>query len=188
MGDGSRDLQVPWHEFFGEYFQNETILDVGSGLGNSKLRLSHGNNIVTTQETNPNYSNLVDITDNVKKIKKKFSVVTAFEVIEHVEDMTKIEFLKELKRLSTKYIVVSTPNAVFIPRDWHIKPQEFIDLLEEDFQGWEIQFFTRTRANNLDLVEKVDAEDFINNTTSVQMAIMLEKKKNVKSKRSRKTN
>jgi 2-polyprenyl-3-methyl-5-hydroxy-6-metoxy-1,4-benzoquinol methylase len=189
MGDGSRDLQAPWHNFFGKLFTDETILDVGAGMGKSKERLATGNNIVTTQELNSNFKDMVDISTEVSKIKKKFSVVTAFEVLEHTEEygMDKKTFLKELKRLAKKYIVISTPNAIFIPREWHITPQEFLDLLDEDFQGWEVKFFTRTRANNMDLVEEVDHSEFINNTTSVQVAIMLEKK-NVKSKKSGNTN
>src|SRR3990172_7790623 len=77
------DLQADLHFFFDTLVAGKTVLDVGAGLGRSKVRIRH--NRVTTYEPSKHCQNLVDICSPVLP-EGLFDVVTAFEVIEHVQD------------------------------------------------------------------------------------------------------
>ena len=105
---GREDVQVNYHNFIANLFQNFEILDVGAGLCDSKPRLSASGNRVTTQDVGPDLP--VDIKVGIEQIpSNSYDVVTAFDVIEHVEK--DIEFVNHLLRISRKFVVISTPNA-----------------------------------------------------------------------------
>jgi len=70
--------------------------------------LEVNNNRVITQDIGPDLP--VDLKVDVSEIPSNtYEVVTAFDVVEHV--VNDIEFVNHLLRISSKYIVLSTPNT-----------------------------------------------------------------------------
>lgn len=104
---GREDKQYGWQNLFGNLLQETTILDVGAGLGYSRQRLKSNNNKVTLQDPGPNLP--VDISAGIETIESKsFDVVTAFDVIEHIENNK--EFISHMLRIAKRLIVITTPN------------------------------------------------------------------------------
>ena len=85
--------------------KNRLWLDVGAGLGHSKARISQHGFIPVTQDPAPDLN--VDISLPLQDVVGQFGVVSAFDVIENVEDVA--SFLKNLRRLSCGYVVISAP-------------------------------------------------------------------------------
>lgn len=112
------DLQADLHFFCDWLLVGKTILDVGAGLGKSKVRMRH--NRVQTYEPSPACRHLVDYGANEPL--PRLQVTTAFEVIEHVED--DIGFLRMLDDLSTEAVVLSTPN-------WNVSRCESVNHYRE---------------------------------------------------------
>jgi len=129
---GRRDSQPGWQNFIGRTLIKKSILDIGSGLGNSRPRLSQNENIVTLQEPAPELK--ADIKKDISKIQdNSFQYVTAFDVIEHIPDDK--TFIKHMFRICKEGIFISTPNYnVFKCKNkYHIreyKPEELINLSE----------------------------------------------------------
>jgi len=128
MGDGTLDLQEVWHRFAGGLFHGQTILDVGAGIGRSKDRLSINGNIVTTQDTERSFIEKVDLIIDTDKISGTWSVVTAFDVIEHSSSPDR--FLKTLWRLAERAVFFTTPNAAKSPAPWHWHLDQLIKMCE----------------------------------------------------------
>lgn len=103
--DRHLDLNGDLHLFFDWLVTGKTVLDVGAGLGKSKARIRH--NRVTTYEHSPHCLGLVDVS-SPEPPPGPFDVVTAFEVLEHVQDDE--GFLRMLDRLATQAIFLTTPN------------------------------------------------------------------------------
>lgn len=104
---GRGDAQFGWHLFVGNLYKNKRILDVGAGLGLSKSRLGVNGNSVTLQDPAPSLP--CDITSPVEDIMDgSFDVVTAFDVLEHVEK--DVEFVAQLVRIAREKVVFTTPN------------------------------------------------------------------------------
>jgi hypothetical protein len=102
---GREDLQAGWHAWAGEFLWEAGVLDVGAGLGRSRGRLRTGS--VTLQDVGPGLP--VDIRADVSLIDaKSYDAVTAFDVIEHVEDDE--TFLAHLVRIARKWVILTTPN------------------------------------------------------------------------------
>ena len=97
------DLQADLHFFFDTLVQGKRVLDVGAGLGKSKARIRH--NRVTTYEPSLACAGLVDTQVCPAE---PFDLVTAFEVLEHIEDDE--GFLRGLDRLATQGVFLTTPN------------------------------------------------------------------------------
>ncbi len=55
---------------------------------------------------------IANFIDNISKIKKKFDVITAFEVIEHMDYYQLVKFKKNIDKLLKKggKLIISTPN------------------------------------------------------------------------------
>ena len=85
--------------------KNRLWLDVGAGLGFSKDRISPHGFIPVTQDPAPDLN--VDITLPLDDVVGEFSVVSAFDVIGHVQDVPSL--LASLRRLSCGYVVISAP-------------------------------------------------------------------------------
>jgi hypothetical protein len=125
------DLQADLHFFFDTLVTGKRVLDVGAGLGKSKARIRH--NRVITYEPSPACRGLVDLAEWPTA---PYDVVTAFEVLEHVQDDA--GFLRQLESLATQAIFLTTPN-------WHVAqcqsadhyreytPDEFGGLIETVF-------------------------------------------------------
>ena len=107
LAAGRADVQADAHYFFDTLFAGCTVLDVGAGLGKSKERITR--NKVTTQDIDVRLrdAGLVDIT---KLPDQRFDVVTAFDVIEHVQD--DLGFLMSLAARARRAAFLTTP-------DWH---------------------------------------------------------------------
>ncbi|MDB5342011.1 MAG: hypothetical protein JWP89_388 [Schlesneria sp.] len=128
---GREDLQSGWHSFFGNWFCNQEILDVGAGLGRSKHRLATNGNRVTTLDVAPQLP--VDQHGDVADIAEaSFDVVSAFDVIEHVDD--DVGFVEQLLRIARTAVVLTTPNiwVSHCGNPYHIReysPALLLDLL-----------------------------------------------------------
>lgn len=105
--EGREDQQAGWQQYVGWLFWWCKILDVGAGLGKSRERLARNENTVTLQDVAPGLP--VDITDPIETIPdKSYDLVTAFDVIEHVDD--DLDFMFHLCRIARKWVFISTPN------------------------------------------------------------------------------
>jgi hypothetical protein len=128
--EGRRDSQSEWQKFVGLTHRDTNILDVGSGLGQSRPRLSINNNRVTLLEPAPNMpADITGIIDDQED--SSYELVTAFDVIEHLEE--DVKFLGNLFRVCSNKVFLTTPNFnVFgCKNKYHIreyKPEELADL------------------------------------------------------------
>lgn len=109
---GREDTQAAWHtlvaEFLAERDQPCTLLDVGTGLGKARERLNSGIVHVWTQDPGPKLT--PDYTQDVSEIRSRsFDIVTAFDVIEHVQDYR--AFANNLLRIARDLVILTTPNA-----------------------------------------------------------------------------
>jgi 2-polyprenyl-3-methyl-5-hydroxy-6-metoxy-1,4-benzoquinol methylase len=128
--DGREDGQSNWHSFFGQHFHNTTILDVGSGLGHSKARLSVNGNEVTTLDVAPGL--VVDLSCSIYDIEdNSYDIVTCFDVIEHIADDT--NFLEKLYKIAKKGVVITTPNFTFSQNKnpYHVREYTPAQLLQK---------------------------------------------------------
>ena len=85
-------------------FTDRSWLDVGAGLARSKQRIERHKFTVSTQDTAPGLP--VDYTDTIAALsaRKRFDVVSAFDVIEHIPTMDMLKaFLYDLRRLARAY-------------------------------------------------------------------------------------
>jgi hypothetical protein len=159
MGDGSGDLQKTWHEFVASLFSNETIIDIGAGLGKSKERLGKNNNKVTTQEINRAMMNKVDIICEIREIMRNvYDVVTSFDVVEHTIDPSL--FIRTIDYIAKKAIFVTTPNVEYSPGPWHFTEEGFLELIKNNIEKYEIiKYYYRYKfSNGKDIIidEKID--------------------------------
>lgn len=106
LSAGRQDLQHDCHMFFDTLFANCTVLDVGAGLGVSKSRIRH--NKVTTHDIDTRLAHLVDVVGDLPAT--AYDVVTAFDVIEHVQD--DVGFLADISFRAARALFLTTPNWV----------------------------------------------------------------------------
>lgn len=175
MTEGPKDLQSVWHKFIGNSFDNKTILDIGAGKGLSRERLKKNNNKVTLQDANRSLMNNIDLLVSVEKIIDKFDVVVSFDVIEHVIDPD--EFLRNLYRITNKYIFFTTPNNYKYPSPWHYKPEELINIINKtEISNLQIRFYGRYKGEYFDFVREITKDNFLNDKKIHYIGIMLIKR------------
>jgi len=160
MNSVPADLQKVWHDYFGNLIKNSTILDVGSGQGFSKERLSVGNNLVTTSDSNRAMMNNVDLLVDIRDLEclsGTWDYVTAFDVIEQVCFLP-TRFLMNLRAVSKIAFVVTTPNGLIHTNPWHYTPSQFIDMaINCEGRRW----FARYKGSDFDKVEEVKVEELL---------------------------
>lgn len=100
------DLHAELHLFFDCLVTGKTVLDVGAGLGKSKARMRH--HAVTTFDPSPQVAGMVDVCQPTMP-GGRWQVVTAFEVLEHVDDAA--GFLRDCGARATEAVFLTTPNA-----------------------------------------------------------------------------
>lgn len=100
------DLQADLHFFFDTLVTGKTVLDVGAGLGRSKSRIRH--NTITTHEPSEHCRELVDIC-SPQIPDGLFDIVTAFEVIEHVQQDE--GFLWDINAHALQAVFLTTPAS-----------------------------------------------------------------------------
>jgi len=161
---GPPDLQIPWHRFFGQYFENKSILDIGSGRGNSKTRLEINGNYVLTHDVNRALMNQVDIVCMTSRLMGVWDIVTAFDVIEHVCYNAE-NFVQELFSLSCEAVLISTPNKNECDKDWHYFPEEFMDIIDRAASFTNKFYFQRFKHHDVDEVREVSRKEFITNSS-----------------------
>lgn len=190
--EGREDLQIYWHNFISNYIKDSSILDVGSGLGFSKQRLSKNGNTVYTQEPAPEL--VADFKQDISQFEDElYDYVVSFDVIEHVEQDE--IFLKNLFRICKKGVFIATPNYFTSKNSnpYHIreyKPQELIELCEKFTNNLkffsdcgkdiEIQFYREHLRKEPFVVYKIEenTKDFFANLdhTVPHLGVMLIKK------------
>lgn len=118
--------------FFEEYHrqENQTVLDVGAGLGRSKERIGN----LTTQDTCVGLD--VDIHEPLEMITERWDWVTAFDVIEHVPN--DIRFLYNMLEHCNYGVFITTPNFAVskCANEYHVReylPLQFKQLLRTVF-------------------------------------------------------
>jgi 2-polyprenyl-3-methyl-5-hydroxy-6-metoxy-1,4-benzoquinol methylase len=106
-GVGREDCQVGWHALAAERVRGLDILDVGAGLGFSRERLARTARRVRLQDPGPGLG--TDLSTPVEDLASgEAEAVTAFDVLEHVEDDR--GFVEHLLRLATRAVFLTTPN------------------------------------------------------------------------------
>lgn len=171
--EGRIDSQNGWQTFVGGSVKLMTILDVGSGLGHSRVRLQQNENIATLLEPAPGMpSDICGIIDDQED--ESYDITTAFDVIEHIEEDEK--FLGNLLRVCKRYSFLSTPNFnVFgCQNKYHIreyKPEELADMCLEKAQ--KVRFFVCQNNYGNNPVE-VSEEDF-RKTMAPALGVLLQK-------------
>lgn len=172
--EGRRDSQSGWQVFVGRAFSNTTILDCGSGLGQSRPRLSVNENKVTLLEPAPDMpADIRGIIDDQPD--DAYELVTSFDVIEHIPDDEK--FLDNLLRVSSKAVFITTPNyKVFgCKNKFHVreyKPEELADMCLERSDSVRFFICNNTMGNG---PSEVTEEQF-RDTMAPALAVMIEKK------------
>ena len=86
---------------------NRLWLDVGAGLGASKYRIEQHGFKCITQDLAPDLP--VDTYKPLELVDGLFEVVSAFDVLEHIEENNVQAFLSLLKSKSRNYVVISSP-------------------------------------------------------------------------------
>lgn len=129
---GREDCQAQWQLAVAGYLNNCSLLDVGAGLCESKARMSIRGIRVTTQEPSPDSP--ADISSPLHAVEGQWDAVTAFDVLEHVDDP--VAFLGQMKRLSRRWVAVSTPNYLLSHNShrFHVReycPDEILPLGRE---------------------------------------------------------
>ncbi|AMV24170.1 hypothetical protein VT84_07220 [Gemmata sp. SH-PL17] len=154
-GAGREDCQAGWHELAAGLFAGADVLDVGAGLGFSRLRLAPAAGRLRLQDPGPGLP--VDLSCPVAELPKgDAGVVTAFDVLEHVED--DLGFVGALVRAATRFVFLTTPN-------WNVSraanphhcreytPAQLLALVEDlpvaglwigDSSGWNARVVDRT--------------------------------------------
>jgi len=169
-----KDLQASWQEYVGGLFQNSTILDIGSGYGQSRERLSNnGSNTVLTHDVNNAMQGFVDIVCDVKGLWKhgikhrniitknnddKINLITAFDVLEHVSKP--ISFLNIIKHYANN-VFISVPSYPYHKKPWAFKPSELIWL----FGKCDLRvagLYGRVCYEDKDFISSLSMKDFLN--------------------------
>jgi len=126
------ECQLDWYEFACKWVYSRTVLDVGAGSGYGlKVFRNHGARRVLGIDPLP-FTEDVESGDICEIPAKSYDVVTAMDVIEHVDDDK--EFLSELLRVARLYVFFSTPNYNFSKcvNEFHLReytPEELGYLL-----------------------------------------------------------
>jgi len=108
--------------FISYYYQSKSILSLGEniknileiGIGNKTLTnymKQYGYNVTTcdyADDLNPDY--VADVRD-LPVNDNDFDVVIAFEILEHIPFSDFEKALKELSRVSKKFVIISIPNS-----------------------------------------------------------------------------
>ena len=151
---GREDCQGGWQAWVGQHFSNISILDVGAGLGLSKSRLANNRNTVFLQDLAPGLT--VDYAEDISQIHaNSFDVVTAFDVIEHIQEDE--AFLAHLYRIARQSVVLTTPNCnrshcknhfhrrEYTPEEWvaFLSPYKVVNYLSSDHPYLEIDVLDR---------------------------------------------
>lgn len=131
-----------------KFSKSDKVLEIGAGNGYFSYHLSKYCNLLVT-DVNEAVLNLNPVNNklvcNVNKLPfndNSFDVVTCFDVLHHVEKID--EALKEMKRVTKKYIILVEPNAdnilqkifmIFSPKEWgtyKFKTTYLLGLLENN--------------------------------------------------------
>lgn len=131
-GTGGRDDgQFFWYPMFREFFENKTVLDVGTGVSKIKDRTAQWNSKVTTHEACREL--VADIYGDLSNVvSKSFQTVTCFDVIEHIKEYGRCVY--EMSRIASESLVITTPGFEVTqcknPCHWHeFMPDEIYQLM-----------------------------------------------------------
>ncbi len=160
--EGREDFQSGWQNWVGNRYFSKRILDVGAGLGKSRFRLQRNGNVAHLQDIAPKMP--VDITVPIDIIPpESYDVVTAFDVIEHIEQ--DVNFLAEMVRISREAVIITTPNFNVSQNKnpYHVReytPFALTKLL--DF--YNVELYIAGDGNGWKVREYPKVEDFLSHT------------------------
>lgn len=175
--------------FFASQFAREKIvLDIacGSGYGSDYLLKAGAKKVwgIDISEEAISYcrkrypnENLLFSVGTVGKIplqEKKIDLVISMETIEHVDEITQHDFLKEVRRV-IKYeglFIVSTPNSLVYQtgNNFHIKEfilDEYELLLKQYFNNIKIYYQDNIESNFILLKDTLDSEILVENKKNI---------------------
>lgn len=130
---GREPSQLPFYEFALRYVAGKSVLDVGCGMGEGLEVLASRAASVMGLDLDPRLECPRIIIGDVAAVpSKSYDVVTAVEVIEHVESPE--AFVYDCSRIARHGVFLTTPNWTFDRCTWpfHLReytPRQFARLL-----------------------------------------------------------
>ena len=137
VGDVSAEVgprgQLPWYEFAQRFVRGKRVLDVGCGRGRGLRILQQTAALAVGQDVDPRLAGPSVLIVDLEEIgTKTYDVVTAIDVVEHVEHPE--PFVDHLGRIARERVFVTTPNWTASRCAWpyHLReytPREFTRLM-----------------------------------------------------------
>lgn len=120
-----------YESFISYYYQTKCLLDLSTeidnileiGIGNKKLTnylKEYGFNVTTCDYAEDLEPDKVADVRNLPFEDNEFDAVVAFEVLEHIPFLDFRNALKEIRRVSRQYVIISIPNSTSYI-EWKIK-------------------------------------------------------------------
>jgi 2-polyprenyl-3-methyl-5-hydroxy-6-metoxy-1,4-benzoquinol methylase len=131
---GREASQLGWYEYAAQVVKGKTVLDVGCGLGHGLDILRRTGRRVLGLDLDPRLARDGVLIASIESIGDgSYDVVTAIEVIEHIEEDA--AFAEHLCRVAREFVFITTPNWTVTRCKWpyHVReytPQELTALLE----------------------------------------------------------
>jgi len=132
---GRGGYQTGWYGFISRFCHKMDVLDVGCGTGvgidilSKTARKVNGIDVdYKLQKENIEIKNIAEVNS------KSYDIVTAVDVIEHIEE--DINFIKDLIRVARHKIFITTPNYTASRCSWpyHVReymPHQLVQLFQE---------------------------------------------------------
>jgi 2-polyprenyl-3-methyl-5-hydroxy-6-metoxy-1,4-benzoquinol methylase len=142
---GPGRCQDHWHRFLAPWVKARSVLDVGAGHGfGMDIMHEMGASSVCGIDPLPLRDDIFDTSIEVVQ-EKAYDVVTACDVIEHIED--DVGFFRALMRVAREYVFISTPNwnISHAENQYHAReytPDELHLFLESNAPGKHCTFFS----------------------------------------------
>jgi 2-polyprenyl-3-methyl-5-hydroxy-6-metoxy-1,4-benzoquinol methylase len=133
VDSGREPSQLQFYHYAQRYVAGMSVLDVGCGMGEGLQVLSSVAASVTGLDLDPRLAGPNVIIGGIESVpSKSYDVVTAVEVIEHVEAPE--AFIAHCCRIARSGVFLTTPNWTFDRCSWpfHLReytPREFAELL-----------------------------------------------------------
>lgn len=161
-----REYQLHWYKHASQFVKGKWVLDAGAGSGYGLMvfreagaAFAAGFDPLPLSEDVQ--QGIIEAYDNAS-----FDIVTAMDVIEHIED--DVSFLRNLLRVARECVFLSTPNwnvskacNPFHAREY--TPLELAALLQTHASGWTPTLWVSDAALAIERRDRFDPEEPWNN-------------------------